>query len=117
MTENIDIESLTALHEPRQSQHLQNLVDDMEENGWTGRPLLVIQRESDFIAWTGSHRIAAAKLAGFASVPCYVVQESELTSRGFDAKEGHVFDYDRLAILKKVGDEEAFRLMWLENRS
>lgn len=116
-SKNIEIETLTPLHEPRDCQYLQNLADDMEENGWSERPLLVIERDNDFLAWTGSHRIAAAKLAGLVSIPCYVVQECELTSRGFDAAQGHVQDYERLEILKKLGDQTALRIMWLENRS
>jgi len=96
---------------------LRSLATDMKENGWTERPLLVIERASDFLAWTGSHRIAAAKLAGLETVPCYVLQESELTSRGFEAQFGHVMDYERLEILKKVGDGDALHLMWQENRS
>jgi ParB-like chromosome segregation protein Spo0J len=116
MIESVDIDNLTPLHEPRSARHLRNLAKDMKENGWCGRPLLVIERETDFLAWTGSHRIAAAKRAGLTSVPCYVLQESELTSRGFDAEFGHVEDYERLAILKTIGDETAFHIMWQENR-
>jgi len=117
MIESVGIENLTALHEPRSSRHLRNLAKDMKANGWCGRPLLVIERDSDFLAWTGSHRIAAARLAGLDFIPCYVLQESDLTSRGFDAERGHVEDYERLAILKAVGDETAIRIMWQENRS
>jgi hypothetical protein len=32
---------------------LKGLVDDMKENGWQGRPLLVIESESGYLAWTG----------------------------------------------------------------
>jgi hypothetical protein len=88
----------------------------MKDNGWRGRPLLVIERKSDYLAWTGSHRLAAAKLAGLDSVPCYVLSETELTSRGFDAELGHVEDRERLEILRKVGDETALHIMWQENR-
>ena len=115
--EYISLEQITPLHELRSSQHLQDLVDDMRENGWRGRPLLVIERAEDYLAWTGSHRLAAAKDARIISVPCYVLAESELTSRGFDAEHGHVEDYERLAILQKVGDDTALAIMWQENRS
>jgi ParB-like chromosome segregation protein Spo0J len=117
VAEQVELDNLTPLHEPREIEHVRNLADDMKENGWIGRPLLVIERESDFLAWTGSHRIAAAKLAGLKTIPCYVVQESELTSRGFQAEHGHVMDYERLEILKEVGNEVAIHIMWQENRS
>lgn len=117
MSELIAVESITPLHEVRLPHHLRSLAADMKANGWNGRPLLVIEREEDFLAWTGSHRIAAAKLAGLADIPCYVLPESELIALGFDAVHGHVEDYERLEILRKVGDETAIHIMWQENRS
>jgi len=90
----------------------------MRKNGWQGRPLLVIERESKepwYVAWTGSHRIAAAIDAGLDEVPCYVLDESLLPEE-VDAEWGHVQDYERLAILRKTGDETAIRLMDLEGR-
>jgi hypothetical protein len=119
MTEIIylDPEEITPLHEARSHQHLGELTDDMESNGWTGRPLLVIERENDYLAWTGSHRIAAAKKAGIKQIPCYALSESELVAHGFDAVWGHVEDYERLEILREVGDEAAVAIMWQENRS
>ena len=116
-TEFIDSKLLTPLHEPRSRRKLQDLVKDMKKNGWRGLPLLVVERESDYLAWTGSHRIVAAKKAGLVSIPCYVIQESELLSRGFDAERGHVFDSDRLEIVKKLDDETALHIMWAEGRA
>jgi ParB-like chromosome segregation protein Spo0J len=117
MSESIEIAFITPLHEPRLDRLLQELTDDMKENGWRGRPLLVIEHAEDYLAWTGSHRIAAAEIAGLTSIPCYVLPESKLIAHGYDAERGHVEDYERLAILKKVGDEIALHLMWQENRS
>lgn len=88
----------------------------MKKNGWDGRPLLVIERENDYLAWTGTHRLAAAVAAELESVPCHVVCEEVLLRNGFDAERGHVFDHERLQILTKLGDETAIHLMWLENR-
>ena len=87
------------------------------ENGWTGRPLLVIDRGNGYLAWTGSHRIEAARRADLQAVPCYVVDESKLIKHGVDAAGGHVQDFERLDILIKVGDAGAISLMWLERRS
>jgi len=89
----------------------------MRENGWQGRSLLVIQRETQYFAWTGSHRIAAAREVGLESIPCYVIAEEKLLPFEANAEWGHVEDRERLALLIKVGDEEAIHLMWLENRS
>lgn len=117
MIENIQIEDITPLHPPRMKRHVQDLQRDMEENGWQGRPLLVIERQNDYLAWTGSHRIAAAKLAGFTTIPCYVLPEQKLADLRFDAEHGHVEDRERLEILRKVGDETALHIMWQENRA
>ena len=88
MIEYVELESVTPLHKPRSDRHLQNLTAEMKENGRKGRPLLVIERDSDYLAWTGSHRIAAARLAGLTSIPCYILPESKLTAVGFDAEWG-----------------------------
>jgi hypothetical protein len=97
---------------------LAELKQDMEESGWNGRPILVIERdEGEYFAWTGTHRIAAAIEAGLSEIPCYVLHERLLEPYGVDAEWGHVEDRERLDILTKVGDETALRLMWLENRS
>ena len=79
--------------------------------------MLVIRRESGaHQAWTGSHRIGAARAAGLESIPAYVVRKSRIARFGVDAVYGHVEDYDRLELMRKVGGEDAVRLMWLEGR-
>jgi hypothetical protein len=114
---SLSVEEITPLHKARSRRHLGELESDMRQNGWNGRPLLVIERENDYLAWTGSHRIAAAKKVGLTLIPCYVLSESKLAALGFDAERGHVEDRERLAILRKVGDETALKIMWQENRS
>ena len=114
----ISPERIKPLHQVRNKRLLAELSADMEENGWQGRPLLVIERESKeprYVAWTGSHRIAAAIEAGLDEVPCYVLDENLLPEE-VDAEWGHVQDYERLAILRKTGDEAAIHLMWQEGR-
>ena len=50
----------------------------MRLNGWEGRPLLVEEGLDDRIfAWTGSHRIAAAKVIGLTTIPCRVLTRVE----------------------------------------
>jgi len=109
-------DSITPLHGVRNQRLVDDLASDMEENGWQGRPLLVVERDSGHLAWTGSHRIAAAQKAGLPTIPCYTIPESMLTRRGFDAEYGHVQDYERLNIIRKCGDETAIHLMWQEGR-
>lgn len=111
----LSLDEITPLHGVTHPKHFHDLAADMEENGWKGRPLLVIERENDYLAWTGSHRLAAAREAGFPSVPCYVIQERKLLSKGFSAEEGHALDYQRLAILREVGDEMGIYLMRQED--
>jgi len=117
MIDSISIKEITPRHEALSRKHLKELADDMRENGWQGRPLLVIERDNDYLAWTGSHRIAAARDAGLNQIPCYVLSESKLIALGFEAERGHVEDRERLEILRKLGDEIAISIMWQENRS
>lgn len=50
----------------------------MLKNGWQGRPLLVEEGlHGRLFAWTGSHRIEAAKAAGLKAVPCRVISRAE----------------------------------------
>src|SRR5262249_14224980 len=114
---SIDPEEIEPLHEVRDQAKVDQLTADMKKNGWRGTPLLVIEPKSDYLAWTGTHRLAAATQAGLSSVPCYVIHEQELLKRGFHPVVGHVMDYERLQILKKIGDEVAIRIMWHEGRS
>ena len=114
--EDLCPDEVAPLHEARRPTLLAELVADMQERGWQGRDLLVIETESAYQAWTGSHRIAAAREVGLKTIPCYVIQEKKLLKHGMDAVSGHVCDYERLAIMRKVGDETAIHLMWLEGR-
>jgi hypothetical protein len=92
--------------------HLDGLVASMQDEGWTGRPLLVIESGSGvFFAWTGSHRIAAARIAGLDSIPCYVLDESQLQVFAHDAHCDAVTDGERLVVIRQTGDEHAIALM------
>jgi hypothetical protein len=113
---SIDPAEIEPLHEVPSQARLDALTAGMKENGWQGLPLLVIEGESGYLAWTGSHRIPAAIGAGLSLVPCYVIHEHELLRRGFDPVVGHVMDYERLQILKKIGDPVAIRIMRQEDQ-
>lgn len=62
-------------HEVRRHGHLRELVVLMRRSGWQGRPLLVekLAGGRHFFAWTGTHRLAAAKAAGLRQIPCVLV--------------------------------------------
>lgn len=111
---NLDPRDIRPLHNVRTPGLRDELAADMMESGWQGRPLLVVESESGYQAWTGSHRIAAAIEAGMSEVPCYVISEKMIAKCGDGW--GLVQDYERLNILRKTGDETAIRLMWLEGR-
>lgn len=117
MTANIDPNIITPLHGVRSRRLFGQLRDDMKANGWNGLPLLVIETETEYVAWTGSHRIAAAVASGLELVPCYVIPAQDLTARGHDPKFGHVEDWERLKIIREVGDTTAIHIMWSEGRS
>ena len=108
-------EDLCPLHAAHDKRKLNSLASDMRRHGWRGRPLLVIQRQESYFAWTGSHRIAAAMKAGLEAVPCYVVQEDQLQGE-VDADWGHVDDAERLKAIRQTEDATAIHIIWLEGR-
>ena len=105
------------LYLPRSNRQLGELVASMTAEGWLGRALLVIEADSIFYAWTGSHRIAAAREAKLTEIPCYVVPEERIAQHGVTATRGHCDDSDRLAVIQKTGDDTAIFLMWSEGRT
>lgn len=114
--EAIDPWEIEPLHEPRNKRHLRELVSSMRKDGWVGRPLLCIECADGIVAWTGSHRIEAARVACLSAIPCYVMPESCIATDDVDARTGHVMDYERLKAVVHTGDEDAIRIMWQEGR-
>lgn len=113
--DNLDPNNIRPTHEARESRFLGELEQSMQEDGWTGRPLLVIEKEDgEMVAWTGSHRIKAARNTGLGSIPCYVIQECRLIEIGASADDGFIADWERLEVLKRVNDEHAVSLMSIE---
>jgi ParB-like chromosome segregation protein Spo0J len=55
-------------------EKVQRIAADMKAHGWNRRPLLVEEGPyEETVAWMGSHRIEAAKLAGLRQIPCRVI--------------------------------------------
>ena len=46
--ENLDPHEIEVIH--ARNRPLRDLIDSMQEDGWQGRPLLVIEAESGFVA-------------------------------------------------------------------
>jgi hypothetical protein len=112
----LDPQEIIPLHGSRGKQQVKALMGDMEENGRPGRPLLVIERDGTYFAWTGSHRLTAAVEEEFTGVPCYVIPESAIIRYEATADHGHFEDHERLAIMRMVGDQVAIDLMGQEGR-
>lgn len=113
--QHIDPWELVPPHEPRED--FAELVDSMGEDGWTGRPLLIVEDATGtYHAWTGSHRIAAAREVGLESVPCYIVDEADINLVGHSATDVFLADWERLEVIRKIDDEAAIELMAAEVR-
>lgn len=88
---SIDPESIGVLNKVRKPDLFKKLVADFEADGWNGRPVLVYADDQQ--AYTGSHRILAAREAGI-EVPVVLVTKQQMSvevSDGFtllDAMSG-----------------------------
>jgi ParB-like chromosome segregation protein Spo0J len=59
-------------------EKVQRIAAKMKAHGWNDRPLLIEEGlHGQLVAWTGSHRIEAAKLAGIRDIPCQVITHAE----------------------------------------
>jgi hypothetical protein len=67
-------------------------------------------------ALTGSHRLAAARLAQLEAVPCYVVDVRRRKPEIVDEIELAVMDYERVQAVSKLRDDMATKLMIDEGR-
>jgi uncharacterized ParB-like nuclease family protein len=73
----ISLSEINPPHDVRDCEKFDALVSSMEADGWQGRPLLVIRKNGEFQAITGSHRYAAACEAGMEEVPCVVIDREK----------------------------------------
>jgi hypothetical protein len=99
------------------SAKVATMADAMSQIGWVGYPLLGVRIADSVQLLTGSHRLAAARIADI-SVPVYVV-EAELLDAWID--DGRVDTWEaellrtdddgRLAVLREIGDDTAVTIM------
>lgn len=125
-TELVAVDTITPVHEVMDEAKLESLAASMAEDGWQGRPLLVVaDGYGGHYALTGSHRYAGAVEAGLEEVPCIVIPEGApifVNLRGEVAVrfEGVVHgvrltdDDERLQALREHGLEVAAELMAAE---
>lgn len=106
----------TALHPVENWDLVKSIADNMEKNGWVGRPLLGFRDEDGEVQFvTGSHRWEAARITG---TEIEWVEIEGLTDTDKEALiEG--FQDDREKIIERVGSEavqEIFRREMEEGR-
>jgi len=74
-------DAIRIINSANDTEFLARLVESMRKEGWKGRRLLVEEsvqhRVSQYFAWTGSHRLEAAKEVGLLTVPCLVILAAE----------------------------------------
>ena len=73
----ISLSEINPPHEVRDCDKFDAIVSSMEESGWQGRPLLVIRKNGEYQALTGSHRYAAACEAGIEEAPCVIIDRKK----------------------------------------
>lgn len=66
--------TIEECHCVRDEEKFNSIVESMEENGWIGRPLVVVDLGGEYKALTGSHRLAAARKAGIGKIPVACVE-------------------------------------------
>ena len=109
LTERTDAANPTdiePLHEVRDAEKLEALTASMERDGWQGRPILVSARDGGFFAYTGSHRIAAARAAGLDQVPVVVIEITETRTDEPDDDETPAPEYDAYGRIELGNDDD-----------
>jgi ParB-like nuclease domain len=112
-TTMINLRSIFPAHEVREAGKMAALTASMEQDGWQGRPLLVIEYMDGYQAITGSHRIAAAEAAGIEEVPCVLVDREAFDAAGYSVSDLYDDDVTH-GILLEIGDDNAADLMLTE---
>jgi diguanylate cyclase (GGDEF)-like protein len=112
---NRSLADIETRHEVRNPTKATEIAESMKRVGWKGRPLLVIKDGDREIAWTGTHRLDAAKQAGLTDVPRVEVEASALRDAGYDLDElTKLGKKARIEALRKAGQTEAADLLEVE---
>jgi len=97
------------LHNITDQTKYEAIAEDMAANGWTGRPLLVIDCGDDYSALTGSHRLEAARKAGIEEIPIAIVDHGSMFV-DYDITASDLKDPIYVMSLLVEYDEEAAKL-------
>jgi diguanylate cyclase (GGDEF)-like protein len=103
-----------ARHDVRRPEAVDALAKSIAERGWVGRPLLVVTDDGVRVAWTGTHRLAAAKQAGLSAdkIPTIEVDGAALRAAGYDLDDLTARGKKkRIEALRAIGNEEAAKLL------
>lgn len=116
----VDPDRIEPPHAVRDSAHLRSIVASFRKHGgWCGRPLLVESvGKAGWLSWTGSHRIAGARIVGkkvVSKIPVVLINKLAYVRVHGRPKRSYLSetleDEERLGRLLECGDERAARLM------
>jgi ParB-like nuclease domain len=118
---DVDPRNVTPLHRIKKGRlhHLRELIRRLRESGWQGRPLLVERiGRNRYQAWTGTHRLAAARRLRMRRVPVVVIDHQKWLRRWGPPEDLIVDevddDFDKYVALLQAGDLMAARIMHQE---
>lgn len=105
----------------RNDKKIKVLSRRMAEHGWQGLPLLAIDDGEQYQAWTGTHRLAAAKIAGLEEIPIVMLDRGRLERAakrlGFQGLHGNFGprdDDERYQVIREAGYKVAALIAKLE---
>jgi hypothetical protein len=97
-------------NEVTDNKKYKKLKESMNENGWQGRPIIVIDEGGSYYGLTGSHRLAAAQSASVRKIPVIIVPSDKLSEDelqgivGGGGSEDYVLQGLRAVDLDKYAD-------------
>lgn len=96
---------------------VRRLAKNIMERGWAERRLLVEQSDRGYFAWTGTHRVVAACLAGLPTIPCTILPQ-EQADAAFTPVYGDRYGYScwRDKVTGTEGAQDDRRLLGLSAR-
>lgn len=102
----VPVASAVPLHGVVDQDLLRRLAESMTRNGWAGRPLLGVDQGIYVGLLTGSHRYAAARLAGLDEIPVLLLTVSDIKNPDEIDEEDPHWGLDGLFIeeeLRRIG--------------